>query len=549
LPVRLACYREAIAVAPPVMDQLSRRGVDRELRKILGRCLEVDPKKRYANVQQILDDLRRRDTVRAKRPLLLLGIVGPLLLLLATCVFAARSIDRASESATNALRREAFGSNRLAARFAAQTLQSEIERYFQLAQSEAVRDEFQDRLRNSLDDPSIDTSLAKIARSTGDGSGPPDEVREELLDAPERLQLDEYLNQRLSRYSGDSSHGRQQLATMFVTDSAGTILSIAYQEQVSRQRGSAGRNYAYRTYFNGRDDDLPTNTPPEVVNALTSTHLSSAFQSTATGLWKVAVSTPIYLSDSDETQSVAEADPASRRPDGVFVVTINLGDFRLLQNEYADQNAAGASQIAVLVEAREGPLRGTVLQHPLMDMMQRRGEALSQRRYQVADDVLKDLLAGGDVDYRDPMAAVPEGTMYGGQWLAAVQPVTLPETDLSPTTLASAQPAEGEIVKDEPKVASITPNNSTEKAAGHGEQTTDLLVLVQYRLADVLGPVGELRRSLLLEGAFSVLSILLVTLFLWWVVKRVTSVDDEVDDDLDDPTDTPPEHAETILAS
>ncbi|MEO9591820.1 hypothetical protein, partial [Rhodopirellula bahusiensis] len=55
---------------------------------------------------------------------------------------------------------------------------------------------------------------------------------------------------------------------------------------------------------------------------------------------------------------------------------------------------------------------------------------------------------------------------------------------------------------------------------------TDLLVLVQYRLSEVLGPVSELRRSLLFEGAFAILSILIMTLFLWWVVRRVTTQDE-----------------------
>jgi len=546
LPVRLACYREAIALAPPAMDQVSRRGLDRELRKILRRCLEIDPKKRYANVQQILDDIRRRDAIRAKRPLLLLGIVGPILLLLATCVFAARSIDKASESATRALRREASGSNRLAARFAAQTLQTEIERYFQLAEIEAGREEFLERLQNTLDQPKIEASLTEIARSSGVGDGSPDEARERLLDAPPRLDLDDYLNRRLDRYSGDTAPRRQQLATMFVTDSAGTILSIAYQERVSRERGSAGRNYAYRTYFTGRDDDLPTNTPPEAVNPLTSTHLSAAFQSTATGLWKVAISTPIFLEDPDGAKPRGEAETGTPRPAGVFVITINLGDFRLLQNEHADQNVGGASQIAVLVEAREGPLRGTVLQHPLMDRMQRQGEVLSQRRYQVADDVLGDLLAGGDVDYRDPMATVPEGRVFGGQWLAAVQPVTLPDSELDPAVADPGRPADDQ---ESPAKSDSAAGGSPEQGLPRGEQQTDLLVLVQYRLADVLGPVEELSRSLLLEGALSVLSILLVTLFLWWVVRRVTSVSEDVDGEPDEPTGVPPEHAETMLVS
>ncbi|MEM6979530.1 MAG: serine/threonine-protein kinase, partial [Planctomycetota bacterium] len=151
LPGRLACYREAISAAPPVMERLTRRGLDRGLRRILSRCLEVDPSKRYANVQQILDDLRLREVNQSRRPLLILGIVGPLLLLLASSFFAARSIERVTRNSTEALRDEALGSNALAARFAAQTLETEIRQYFQLVAEESSRPEFREQLSTTLE--------------------------------------------------------------------------------------------------------------------------------------------------------------------------------------------------------------------------------------------------------------------------------------------------------------------------------------------------------------------------------------------------------------
>ncbi|MFG0255440.1 MAG: serine/threonine-protein kinase, partial [Rhodopirellula sp. JB053] len=61
LPGRLARYREAIAAAPSAVDSLSRRGIDRPLRRILEKTLAVEPKKRYANMQQVLGDLKRRE--------------------------------------------------------------------------------------------------------------------------------------------------------------------------------------------------------------------------------------------------------------------------------------------------------------------------------------------------------------------------------------------------------------------------------------------------------------------------------------------------------
>ncbi|WP_233214601.1 serine/threonine-protein kinase [Rhodopirellula bahusiensis] len=520
LPGRLARYREAIALAPPAAEQLSRRDVDRSLRKLMQHCLEVDPESRYSNVQQILDDLNVRDKTRSRRPLMLLGIVGPLLLLLATCFFGARSIDLATRTATKELRTEAFGSNQFAARLAAQTLETEIQRYFDLVHEEAQRETFETLLAELIQGETSAPVLQRIASS----STPVDAlVREDalaardiLLEHPAQLRLDEYLSERLAQYRQPSEPGkpRQRLATMFVTDGAGTIMTIVYGKSVPRAQNSVGRNFAYRTYFTGRKDDYPSTIPMDSVSPLRHTHLSSAFQSTATKMWKVAISTPLWLEESGVVVSGRRETP-DRDPDAVFVATINLGDFQLLQRSRSgnEADAANPSQVAVLVEAREGDLRGTVLQHPLMDQLREEGQNVSDKSYQVDGATMDRLLEGGDVDFRDPMASASSGNGFGGDWIAAMEPVTLPR----PT---QAAPAAGDGSDLDESLGS-----SSKPVASRVEQT-DLLVLVQYRLSEVLGPVSELRRSLLFEGAFAILSILIMTLFLWWVVRRVTTQDE-----------------------
>ncbi len=478
LPQRLSRYRLAIASAAPIGKTIAGQGFDRPLRRILAKCLAPAQADRYDNVQQILDDLDRRDAIRTRRPLMLLGIVGPLMLLLATCLFAARSIDGATEGATRALRDEAFGANRLAARFAARTLESQLLRSFARIEREAARPELLEAISRCLNDPAAAEPLAVISGSpTAAAANDQREAREWLLDDASRLAFDEYLTGRLTaRDGGGTSTGR--LATLFVTDSAGTMLAIAYGESVSRDQNSAGRNFAYRTYFHGGPDDLPPAVSLDDVGPLRDTQLSSAFQSTATGSWKVAISAPIYL---DKQQS------GKTQPDAVFVATINLGEFELLQRDDVHvSHDRSASQVAVLVEARQGPLRGTVLQHPLMaDPVA--SDALAEKRFQVPGHVVDQLIDGGDLTYNDPLARAPGGERFAGQWLAAMQPVRVPE------------------VAEE---------------SGASRSNTDLLVLVQYRLADILGPVDGLRRDLLAEGAAAVGSILLVTLVLWWFASR-----------------------------
>jgi hypothetical protein len=209
--------------------------------------------------------------------------------------------------------------------------------------------------------------------------------------------------------------------------------------------------------------------------------MSAAFPSTATRLWKVAISTPIYLSEQRD------------HPDAMFVVTVNLGDFELLQSQY------GNNQVAVLVEARPGPTQGTILQHPLIEERRSLGVDMAGERYQIPNQLMERLLAGRDVDYLDPLAAAEGGTPYFGHWIAAMQPVSLPDEDF--LVDEASQP---DLVQDE-------------------NEPTDLLVLVQYRLEKVIAPVAGMRSALLWEGAFAVASILLVTLSLWLVVRRVSN--------------------------
>ncbi|NNE00941.1 MAG: protein kinase [Pirellulaceae bacterium] len=474
LPKRLTRYRDSIADSPPPTDHLKRSGVDRAMARIVSRCLAVDPKDRYANAQQILLDLNRRDQARARRPLMLLGIVGPLVLLATAGLLSVRTINQSTNSTMTYLRQEAFGSNQLAAKFAARTLENEILRYFQLTHDEATNPEFQTQLQTVLNDPEL-TELRRelIDAGTSFAAEKKVETREKLLDVPERKKLDEILLARLKRYRSAPKGSRQpRLATMFVTDADGTIISIAYDPPVERIRNSAGRNYAYRTYYHGGRDDLDRGTPIDSIQPLTKkTHLSAAFPSSATDLWKVAISTPIYLSDDHS------------HPDAVFVVTINLGDLWLLQGE------EGANQIAVLVEARDGPRRGTVLQHPYLATANARKEKGND--IQVPSKLMDQLLEGGDVDYQDPLSRVTGGDAYAGQWVAAMQKVSLPvETD--------------------------------DDRDNAGATKADLLVLVQYRLSKVFAPVGLMRSRLLWEGAIAWTGVLVIISTMWFFARRVT---------------------------
>lgn len=533
LPKRLERYRTAIENGPAPDQHLQQTGIDRPLARIISRCLAVDPTQRYENVEQILGDLVRRDQTRARRPLMLLGIVGPLLVLLATSFFGFRSIKQASNSTMVALRTEAFGSNQLAATFAARTLESEIGRYFQLTRDEAARPMFVEQLKQTLASENIQESLDQIAsREIPAATHGTNDARRWLLANEDRARLDDALAKQLARYTEFADElGRPRLATMFVTDALGTIIGIAYDEKVSQDESSAGRNFCYRTYFHGGPIDLPkSDVKIGEIPPLRTTHLSAAFPSTATRLWKVAVSTPIYLDD-----DLSE-------PDAIFVVTINLGDFELLQSEQ------GANQVAVLVDARQGTSRGTILQHPLMDARRTAGVKVEGEKYQMSAELMDRLLDGGNDDYFDPLAKATDGQAYSGPWLAAIKPVALPKSQSFADEDSEQPPSPGPTNRDavaRDATAMGDPSANTREQKG---QNTDLLVLVQYRLEKVLAPVTQMRSALLVEGAAALGSILTVTLTLWFFVHRAGRTRSEDATTREDKPTTPGGMSETIAA-
>lgn len=501
---RLEHYRHAILGDARPTAHRSRRGVDRELAGILDRCIAPDPNHRFANVQQVLAALDQRDQARARKPLMLLGIVGPLLLMLAGGIFAARSIVGASSKATEALRTEARTSNQLAARFAARSLENELLRYFQVLEREAGLAETRQILRNVLNS----TELVEMRRQIVEAPSQAIANRSQFLHHATRRTLDAQIEARLASYAG-AEEGHPGVSTMFITDAQGTIISIALDTKVDETQLSTGYNFAFRTYFHGGRDDLPRDSAIDSVVPLSRPHLSSAFQSTATGLWKLAFSMPIYLDAADQdpgqpSQQNFEQTPQNvpRKPDGVFVITTNLGDFESMRDGQLND------QLAVVIEARDGPLRGTVLQHPLMDQQTGAGGALAGKRFQVSADALDNLLDGSDIDYRDPMASAPGGRIYSGRWLAALAPITLP------------------------KELTTMPGND----GGQSAATTDLLVLVQYRLSKVFEPVGDLQRQLLIEGSITLTLIFALTAAMWIYVNRLndlTRFDDPVDESPD----------------
>jgi hypothetical protein len=453
---RLACYRRTIHAAPPAGQHRRVPGIDRALAEIIDRCLAVDPEDRFSNVQEIISALAARQRAHQMRPVLAFGFVFPLLVLLVMAFFGWRGYQQALRDTELLATQRAYENNDFAARLAAEQVATEIERYFSVAEDEADRPPF----RELFDVVSKNELLPKLADGQASESDLAAWQKEFFADA-KRTELDAWLERRLARHK---SHPK--LASVFVLDAQGTQLAAAFAGDEPSQ--SVGRNLAFRAYFHGGPRDLSRTTRvSDDVKPVTATHLSAVFQSTTTRKWKVAVATPVERTINDRDEIV-----------GLFVITVNLGDFEFFEHVQQDQH----DRFAVLVDGRQSDYHGLILQHPLFDEMISDNRPLPASFRERRVPLQKD----GELAtarYEDPLAVETEGIEYRKPWIASAVPVRL---------------------NDDPEA----------KPSG-------LVVLVQENYLAIIRPVRELGRRLVREGVLAVGVVVLVVALLWYAVLRL----------------------------
>lgn len=483
LPDRLSRYRETIMKASSPRAHYRVPGIDRSLAMIVDRCLAKNTADRFGNVQQVIGALERRQASRQRRPLLMLGIVAPLMLLGVMGFFGLRGISIAAKEATEEIREIAMKRNKETAKFAASALESKIERLFRTQEFEAERSEFRRRFvefQNAAGDDLL-YSLATLE--------PPPESLSKLLASEERSELEEYLQERFQIILNDSSKAKTDEArfnSLFVTDRFGNMIASAFADP--QETNKVGWNFAYRSYFNGQRQDSPETRPRPNIGPTSVSHVSVPFKSTTTQRWKIAVSTPIFYEREDDTEPLSVA--------GVMVLTINLGNIDLVSssdsekpsNELDTELKKHEDVLAVLVDGHEGPRAGTILQHPMLQVL---GKQLGNDNdlAKLDDDQMRQLREIGSFSYHDPVANHPLGKKYDGEWIA-----TMHRVDVSRRSHQS---------------------DSTEKM-----YPTDLYVLVQERADAAVVPVNSLVQKLSREGRFAFLSIISLISALWYFVLR-----------------------------
>ena len=159
--------------------------VDRALAEIVERCLAADPKQRYPNAQAVLAALDARDANRARLPMMLLGWVGPALVLLVVSLFAWSGFSRMLERAGEELTRSALKSNEFAAKFVARTAGNELERRFEAVEQVAFSEELREALR-AFHEPGQGDSPEALLDELSDPEPLRDKARELQVLEPKR---------------------------------------------------------------------------------------------------------------------------------------------------------------------------------------------------------------------------------------------------------------------------------------------------------------------------------------------------------------------------
>lgn len=408
---RLAVYRRMVRNSPKPNRHRKMAGVDKRLADVVDRCLKTDPQERFPNAQAVLDVLELRDRQRARRPLVVLGIVGPALLLLGMGPIVYNAMHSAVEQARHNLTDRALESDVLSARI----LSSSLERELADRRSEVQEIAAKPELRQAVE-----------------------EYAHRPLD--ERTPLIDRLHEAKAAVDHTRQESNRELDTSwFLTDADG------YQRwREPLNPNTIDENWAYRDYFHGRNLQYPPDAVPPDVEPIRRPHISLAFRSQATKRFMVAISVPVW-------------DEKHERVIGVLARTTHLGQ---LLSEYGSRiqgrNGDQVNRVIALVDRRDWKL----LDHPWMteanlrarppetfakltldnrtvqklsrlyDGVQNKreppspspGSASSQGEGARVKQPSVAAQTDRDAEYTDPVGTL-DPTAYGGQWLAAFSPV------------------------------------------------------------------------------------------------------------------------------
>lgn len=322
---RLRRYREILRDSPAPTAHRHTPGVDRALAEIIDHCLHVDPKHRYRNIQSVLTALDTRETKKRQRSMLLLGLLGPALVVFVMGFVAAYLFQQTLSTARRQLLNRTLESDQFAAKTVAAQFGMGLDKRWRILEQEATNA----KLRQWLGDESNLTANSQLGRD-----------------------VDEWLRRRHTARNLEFTPNTTA-AYWFILDRKGIVRAISPPDEAL-----VGKYFGYREYFHGQGRELPTEGPAP--STITASHRSNVFRSQPTNRPAVAFSTPIFRDDEQ------------REIIGIIAMETELGHFSDFEGS--------RNQFAVLVDLRpdQSGKSGLVIEHPFFERQLAGGRPLQE---------------------------------------------------------------------------------------------------------------------------------------------------------------------------
>jgi hypothetical protein len=304
---RIERYKKLIDDSPSPAEHHRVEGIDRAFAAIVDRCLEKNPERRFENVPQVLESLAVRDRRTTRKPLVVLGLLGPLALLMAFAGVGLWARQQAVSRATAALTQEMLES----ANGYGELIAAVVDRNLSAVKRQVERE----------------TKERDIVRLMQRG------------DAAAKSALQSRTDALYENYRDRHIHN------WVVADANAVVLArTPFDARV------VGSRYAYREWFSGIEDVAPEKAP-SIAIPRADTGITLAFESTAAGRpLLVSVASPIWSEDHSRVL-------------GVLAATVHLATFNeWIADAEGPKNDTGCpDHFAVLLN------RGQLVRHPCPD--------------------------------------------------------------------------------------------------------------------------------------------------------------------------------------
>lgn len=362
---RLQLYRDWVRAAERTRRFGRVRGVDGDLAQIIESCLETDPERRPRDAGAVLAALQRRRHTRRQRPVLLIGLMAPVLLLLLLAGCALWAVMVAMKDFDPILVRQQQSSDLAMAHLVANVVEDELD----------ARKQFIAACASNRD---LRAALQAQDKNTLNG------LLRQLFLRPDHKAMD----------------------SLLLVNTDGVLLADYPEGPHPVLR------FHWRDWFHGQGDGAPSDPWPPVLGPIRQMHVSHPYLSERNQReMTIAISTPVF------------APGANRRPLGVLVGRVVGGQL----HSWLDKVEMPGDAVVVLVDDRGyvllhkgqdpdklgDPERVPIRRFPECDLFQR---AIRDRqgRGEYRDPISgEDSLAG--------FARIGSDQDPGGCWAAVVQ--------------------------------------------------------------------------------------------------------------------------------